>query len=94
MLPKADRYLMQETYRYIRHYEAYKFYPLYMKEAIISAIILSYLTTSNCKFETYESKKLIDFTPENYIACNIYITYIFTIKLSYKFFRQYTICNE
>jgi len=85
MLPKADRYIMQETHHKINRYNAYKFYQVYMKEVAISAIILSYLTMLNCKL----GKKLADFTSENCITSYN----IFMIELFYTFFRQYKISD-
>ncbi|EZA61181.1 Transcription elongation factor, mitochondrial [Ooceraea biroi] len=45
-LPKADRYIMQETNKVGR-----KFYQANVRECVINAIILSYLTTLNCRFD-------------------------------------------
>jgi len=59
MLPKADQYIMQETYCNLNSHN-YKFSQLYMRETAISSIILSYLTMLNHKF----GKKLADFTSD------------------------------
>lgn len=49
-LPKADRYVMQETGGDICYQQSRKFYLAYVRQSIIGTIIMSYLTL-NCKFD-------------------------------------------
>ncbi|XP_072743535.1 transcription elongation factor, mitochondrial isoform X2 [Anoplolepis gracilipes] len=50
-LPKADRYLLQEIVGKIGYHKNRSLYQAHIQESVISAIILSYLTTSNNKFD-------------------------------------------
>lgn len=51
-LPKADRYVMQEIVNKMGYHKDRSLYQAYTQESVITGIILSYLTTSNIKFNS------------------------------------------
>ncbi|KAM0737219.1 Transcription elongation factor, mitochondrial [Formica fusca] len=51
-LPKADRYIMQEIVSNMGYHKDRPLYQAYVQESVITAIILSYLATSNSKFNS------------------------------------------
>lgn len=51
-LPKADRYIMQEMVTKIDYHKDHPFYKAYVQESVITGVILSYLATSNIKFNS------------------------------------------
>ncbi|XP_067215596.1 transcription elongation factor, mitochondrial isoform X2 [Linepithema humile] len=71
-LPKAERYVMQETGGDMCYQQSRKFYLAYVRQSIIGAIIMSYLTL-NCK---------LDDTAE-FVANNIFILRQHTLRKIY-----------
>ncbi|KAL6425176.1 hypothetical protein ACFW04_009438 [Cataglyphis niger] len=51
-LPKADRYVLQDIVNNIGYHKERPFYHTYVQESVIIATILSYLATSNSKFNS------------------------------------------
>ncbi|KMQ90137.1 hypothetical protein RF55_10135 [Lasius niger] len=58
-LPKADRYIMQEIVGKMGYHKDRPLYQAYVQESVITAIILSYLTTSNNTTEFITSNVFI-----------------------------------